>query len=451
MGGRKRRPHRPHRHTDAMTDAVRQLQDEVRELRNAVVELRSEAGQYRAETEQLRKELQARGPAQEAAAATARPEQFDEAAPTGSVGRTCRHSGRIFPVADQQTGRPVPDQSGGGVKIPDPAFGHCAAESVQQSRISWIVRTFPPGRFRTIPNVSGQTFGASLRQSEIGLEVFGPRFGWGAGPRETCNLISPADSPNTPMESISVWRGCASPACGWIGKIPPSWPGRTTLSSLRSRRLHSLRWPCLHSVMPGISGDGFRKFASSTALICRKGRTSRCRAASWTTLPESCPRVLRALRAGGREFGTTGLRCTRGVDAQRFRHASDAGRGRLLQPPELGFQSHHVDGWAAMTDWSVPLARRVSLTGEFYRGRAHRRPRRRSGAKRALQRRSQSAGVLRALNSVGGWSQLKVQGHQQTGVQRRVRSGQSVCRRCAGLSFESGYFPLPCCRTAARC
>src|SRR5713226_3492891 len=53
--------------TDAMTDAVRQLQDEVRELRNAVVELRSEAGQYRAETEQLRKELEARGPAQEAA------------------------------------------------------------------------------------------------------------------------------------------------------------------------------------------------------------------------------------------------------------------------------------------------------------------------------------------------------------------------------------------------
>ena len=39
--------------TDALTEAVRQLQDEVRELRNAVVELRSEAGQYRAQTEQL--------------------------------------------------------------------------------------------------------------------------------------------------------------------------------------------------------------------------------------------------------------------------------------------------------------------------------------------------------------------------------------------------------------
>src|SRR6185312_4508322 len=30
---------------------------------------------------------------------------------------------------------------------------------------------------------------------------------------------------------------------------------------------------------------------------------------------------------------------------------------------------HNVDGWAGMTDWSVPLTKRVSLTGEFYRGR----------------------------------------------------------------------------------
>jgi len=55
--------------SDAMTDAVRELQAEVRELRTAVVELRSEAGQYRAETEQLRKELQAT----RAASATAAP------------------------------------------------------------------------------------------------------------------------------------------------------------------------------------------------------------------------------------------------------------------------------------------------------------------------------------------------------------------------------------------
>ena len=34
--------------------------------------------------------------------------------------------------------------------------------------------------------------------------------------------------------------------------------------------------------------------------------------------------------------------------------------------------NQHVDGWAGMTDWNIPLSQRVSLSGEFYRGRAHR-------------------------------------------------------------------------------
>jgi hypothetical protein len=68
---------------------------------------------------------------------------------------------------------------------------------------------------------------------------------------------------------------------------------------------------------------------------------------------------------------------------------------------------HTVNGWAAMTDWSVPLARRVSLTGEFYRGRAL------GGLGGGVGRSVLFGGtpgpqeLLRALNSVGGWSQLK--------------------------------------------
>jgi hypothetical protein len=65
---------------------------------------------------------------------------------------------------------------------------------------------------------------------------------------------------------------------------------------------------------------------------------------------------------------------------------------------------HRIDGWAAMTDWSVPLTQRISLTGEFYRGRAI------GGLGGAVGRSvlfSGNAGQVRALNSVGGWSQLK--------------------------------------------
>ena len=74
--------------------------------------------------------------------------------------------------------------------------------------------------------------------------------------------------------------------------------------------------------------------------------------------------------------------------------------------------NQNVDGWAAMTDWSVPLARRVSLTGEFYRGRAIGGLGGAVGRSVLFSGNPSPQGQVRALNSVGGWSQLKVIGHQ---------------------------------------
>ena len=51
-----------------------------------------------------------------------------------------------------------------------------------------------------------------------------------------------------------------------------------------------------------------------------------------------------AFRPGGPEFGPAGLRRTRGMDAQRFWHASDPGRCRILQPAEL---EHEPATWMA--------------------------------------------------------------------------------------------------------
>jgi len=70
--------------------------------------------------------------------------------------------------------------------------------------------------------------------------------------------------------------------------------------------------------------------------------------------------------------------------------------------------NNRVDGWAGMTDWSIPLSRHLSLTGEFYRGRAI------GGLGGGVGRSVLFTGSpnpyaqLQALNSVGGWSQLKL-------------------------------------------
>jgi hypothetical protein len=75
---------------------------------------------------------------------------------------------------------------------------------------------------------------------------------------------------------------------------------------------------------------------------------------------------------------------------------------------DWGF-GHHVDGWAGMADWDIPLARRLRLSGEFYRGTAV------GGLGGGIGRSVLFSGTpapytqVRPLNSVGGWSQLKFQ------------------------------------------
>jgi hypothetical protein len=68
----------------------------------------------------------------------------------------------------------------------------------------------------------------------------------------------------------------------------------------------------------------------------------------------------------------------------------------------------NVDAWAAMTDWQVPLTRRLTLSGEFYRGRG-------IGGLGAGVGTSilyggdptQPFSPIHGLDDAGGWSQLK--------------------------------------------
>jgi len=69
-----------------------------------------------------------------------------------------------------------------------------------------------------------------------------------------------------------------------------------------------------------------------------------------------------------------------------------------------------VDAWAGMTDWQIPILRRLLLSGEFYRGRAV------GGLGAAIGQTIVFGGSpiypttsLRGLDSAGGWSQLKFQ------------------------------------------
>jgi len=381
--------------SDAMTDAVRELQAEVRELRTAVVELRSEAGQYRAETEQLRKELQAT----RAASATA--------APNG-----------VTPLEERVSSLEESSQLLSS-KVDDQYQTKVEAASKYRVRLSGIVllnlfsnhgrmdsQETPTWAIPYIPNVSGQTLGASLRQSEIGLEVFGPRL---AGARTSGNLQFDfsGGSPNTPngVNLGLVRMRVASIRMDWKDTSLVAGQDNTFFSPLSPTSFASLAIPAfsyagnLWGWIPQVRLEHRFNLSEGQSVVLQGGILDNVTG----ELPSAFAPFAQAGQSSGQPAYAGRAAWTRNVFGMPLTLGAAGYYSR-----QTWSMNQNVDGWAAMTDWSVPLARRVSLTGEFYRGRAIGGLGGAVGRSVLFSGNPSPQGQVRALNSVGGWSQLKV-------------------------------------------
>jgi len=381
--------------SDAMTDAVRELQAEVRELRTAVVELRSEAGQYRAETEQLRKELQAT----RAASATA--------APNG-----------VTPLEERVSSLEESSQLLSS-KVDDQFQTKVEAASKYRVRLSGIVllnlfsnhgrmdsQDTPTWAIPDIPNVSGQTLGASLRQSEIGLEVFGPRL---AGARTSGNLQFDfsGGSPNTPngVNLGLVRMRVASIRMDWKDTSIVAGQDNTFFSPLSPTSFASLAIPAfsyagnLWGWIPQVRLEHRFNLSEGQSVVLQGGILDNVTG----ELPSAFAPFAQAGQSSGQPAYAGRAAWTRNVFGMPLTLGAAGYYSR-----QTWSMNQNVDGWAAMTDWSVPLARRVSLNGEFYRGRAIGGLGGAVGRSVLFSGNPSPQGQVRALNSVGGWSQLKV-------------------------------------------
>jgi hypothetical protein len=98
--------------------------------------------------------------------------------------RACGQSGRGIPTAERKSGRSVSDESGKRIEVSGAAVGHCFDESGEQSGCVDSI-DLPTLAYARPPGDSGGSFGATLRQSEIGFEAFGPTV---AGAKTTADL-----------------------------------------------------------------------------------------------------------------------------------------------------------------------------------------------------------------------------------------------------------------------
>ncbi len=389
--------------TPALAQSVQELRQQVQELRAAVAEIRSEASEYRAESQQLRKELESMR-----AAAPAAPTSTPE--PTAGSTRTADQ--RLSSVEEttqllqgelkSQYQTKVESASKYRVRLSGLALFNLFGNSGPVNNMDVPTYAVSSSAYGT-----SSSFGATLRQSELGLEVFGPtihgaktsgqvQFDFGGGfpsgaldgvstgiarrrtasirrDWENTSLVVGQDdlfiSPNSPTSFASL----LTPSFGYSGNLWAWTPQvrvehRIALTPNQNLILQA-------GILDNLTGEpsyGTHRQPQAGESTAQPAYTLRT---GWNTTLAGNPLAL----------GVSGY----------------------YSPQNWGFD-WEVKGWAVATDWRIPIARQLELSGELYRGNAV------GGLGGGIGQSVIFSGNpgdpnsdFRAVKSVGGWAQLK--------------------------------------------
>jgi hypothetical protein len=414
----------PSPQNDSTAAAIHELQQQVNELRSAVAEMRSQSEQYRAENAELRHELQSvRSPSASAAV----PPPRDSYQLTPSANADPEH---VRP----QSAPPKQKQAGSleervasleessqllNSKVDDQYQTKVESASKYRVRLSGLVllnlfnshgatdnQDFPS--FVTGPSTGTGSFGATMRQSEIGLEVFGPtlvgaktsgslqadfaggfpstwnginsgifrlrtasmRMDW----KDTSVVVGQDSAFFSPLSPTS-FASLAVPALNYAGNLW-AWTPQVRVEhrfQLSGDENIMIQGGILDNLTGEFPGDSYFRMPGAGELSRQPAYAIRT---SWT----------RTLFGQALSFGAAGY------------------YGR-----QTWSSNHYVDGWAGMADWEIPLAPRLIFTGEFYRGKAI------GGIGGGISRSvvyegdpANPATPVRGLDVIGGWSQLKL-------------------------------------------
>ena len=407
--------------------AVRDLQEQVRQLQSLVEQMRTENAESRAEMHQLRQDLQS------TRALLERPTTV----PSGSeTAQNASSANRSTPASVPNSTSAVPgsapleervqklEESTSliGAKIDEQYQTKVESASKYRARLHGIVLM---NAFRNVgysdnldfPNYSQSvpvgtpkaTLGATLRQSEIGLEIFGPniagaktsadvqldfaggfpgtgngvdfgivrlqtanlRFDW-----ENTSLVAGQDSLFISPLSPTSFASLSTPAFAFAGNLW-GWTPQLRVEHhfwLTDQQNITLQAGVLDNLDWEYSSNSFYRSAQAGEF---SGQPAYAVRTSWS----------RPIREHPLSFGVAGYYGRQNWTWERF-----------------------VDAWAGMADWQIPILPRLGLSGEFYRGRG-------IGGLGGAIGTSIVYGAdptfpfspIRGLDTAGGWSQLKLQ------------------------------------------
>jgi len=389
-----------------MTVAIQELQQQVSELGSAVAEMRSEAAQYRAETLELRRELQTM-PNQGARSSNNSNLSHDASAPPAAsledrVSSLEDTSTVLTGKVDEQ--HQVKVESGSKYRV---RLSGIVLMNLFGNRGSVDSLDIPSYAAPTAAYGSNSNFGATLRQSELGLEVFGPQLA-GARTSGSVQFDFSGGLPNT-LNGVNFGTmrlRTANMRLDWTNTSVVVGQDNLFFSPLSPTSFASLSIPAF-----GYAGNlwGWTpQVRVEHRFNLEEGRSISVQGGILDNLTGQPPysqfdRLPQAGESSGQPAYATRVAWSQSIGDEPL----SFGVAGYYSPQNWGF-SRRVDGWSGIMDWNIPLSSRFDLSGELYRGRAV------GGLGGGIGQSVLYSGDprdpatrIRALNSAGGWSQLK--------------------------------------------
>ena len=442
--------------------AVRDLQEQVRQLRAMVDEMRAENAQSRAEMQQLRHELQATRsllPLETAGRSTATVAGSESRAiPRGSSSDTSAEAGGAQPRQESSSGieqrveKLEESTSLLGSKIDEQYGTKVESASKYRVRLSGIVLMnafrsnggtnnldFPDFAQPVAPGSARAAVGATLRQSEVGLEIFGPAVG-GAKTSANIQMDFAGGFANTGngVNFGLVRLQTASLRFDWAHTSLVAGQDSLFISPLAPTSFASLATPTfayggnLWAWTPQLRLEHTFNISDQQMLTVQAGILDNL---NWEFPSDP---FLRGPQAG-EESGRPAYAARTSWSRKSFGRPLSFGIAGYVGRQDWTW-GRYVDAWAGMADWQIPILPRLTFSGEFYRGDGIGGLGADGGRTIVWGATPSASAPLRPVKDLGGWGQLKLRLTSKLEANGAFGDDNALTRNIRGFATDANNF-----------
>jgi hypothetical protein len=293
-----------------------------------------------------------------------------------------------------------------------------------------------------VPGSSQSGFGATLRQSEIGFEVFGPTL-IGAKTSANVHMDFAGGFPSTPNGvDFGIARlKTASVRFDWANTSVIAGQDSLFISPLSPTSFASLATPAfayagnLWGWIPQLRIEHQFNFSDTQKITVQAGILDNL---TWELPYDSFYRYPTA----GEQSGQPAYAVRTAWSTEIFGHELSSGVAGYYSRQD--WWGHHIDGWAGMGDWQIPITQRFTLSGEIYRGRAAGGLGAGIGQTVLYGPSSLYASTpIRGVDSAGGWAQLKWQITPKIEVNGAIAEDDVLSHDVIGFATnQNNYSPI---------